>query len=180
MAESKNLLFFEISPFGCILSQSLDPIFGISVKLRIFYTHKVIFWRKKFQTLLSGFDIKKFHKNKARAETTQNNEKRLFYFSLRFQTRIHFRWARCRFQNHSTLLYTVQKSISGRNFVLGLLHTMAISTYVVIYALVPTKFQTCSFGPKKFHKNQSRAETTQNNEKRLFYFSLRFQTRIHF
>ena len=30
------------------------------------------------------------------------------------------------------------------------------------------------------HKNKSRAETTQNNEKRISYFSLRFPTRIHF
>ena len=28
--------FLEITPFRCILSQSFDPIFGISVKLRIF------------------------------------------------------------------------------------------------------------------------------------------------
>ncbi len=53
-------------------------------------TYKVMFNRKKFRTLLSGFGPIFFHKNKSRAETTQNNEKRLLYFSLRFPTRIHF------------------------------------------------------------------------------------------
>ena len=47
--------------------------------------------RKKIRTLLSGFGPTFFsHKNKSQAETTQNNEKRLLYFSLRFPTRIHF------------------------------------------------------------------------------------------
>ena len=32
----KKSSFLEITPFRCILSLSFDPIFGISVKLRIF------------------------------------------------------------------------------------------------------------------------------------------------
>ncbi len=87
----KICCFLEISPFRCILSQSFDPIFGISVKLRNFNTHKVIFWEKKISDLIKWFWSKKiFHKNQSRAETTQNNEKLFFYFSLWFPTRIHF------------------------------------------------------------------------------------------
>ena len=55
-----------------------------------FDTHKVIFWEEKNSDLIKWYWSKKIHKNQSRAETIQNIEKRLFYFSLRFPTRIHF------------------------------------------------------------------------------------------
>ena len=41
--------------------------------------------REKIQTLLSGLGPKKIHKNKARAETTQNNENAFSILVLDFQ-----------------------------------------------------------------------------------------------
>ena len=89
--KSKNLLFFGNISFQVHFVTKLRPHFWNLRKITDFLISiKSYFERKKFQTLLSGFGQKKFHKNKARAETTQNIEKRLFYFSLRFPTRIHF------------------------------------------------------------------------------------------
>ncbi len=70
----------------------------------------------------------------------------------------------------ATELSTIRQKI---DFFLFILYLMVLQDHDVPKGL-------SGFGPKKFHKNQSRAETTQNIEKCLFYFSLRFPTRIHF
>ena len=90
--------------------QMFGPYFRNPHKTTDFFdTHKVIFWEKKIRTLLSGFGPIFFsHKNRSRAETTQNNEKRLFYFSLRFPTRIHFWVSKMQIPKsfHPTVQYT--------------------------------------------------------------------------
>ena len=101
----------EITCFKCILSLSYNQLFEIYIKLRSFYTHKIIFWEKKFSDLINWFWSNFLHKNQSQAETTQNNEKCLFYFSLRFPTQIHFWVSKMQIlknvKNQSTLLQTL-------------------------------------------------------------------------
>ena len=118
---SKKQQIFGLCPFFCVKQQFFgNNSFQVHfvTKLRhhfwnlckitdFFIPIKSYFERKKIQTLLSGFVKKNIHKNQSRAEITQNNEKRLFYF--RFSTRIHFQVSKMQIlkkvKNHSTLLY---------------------------------------------------------------------------
>ena len=78
---SKKLLFFGNISYQVHFVTKLRPHFWNLRKITDFLIPiKSYFEREKNSHLLSGFGQKKFHKNKVGAETTQNNEKRLFLF----------------------------------------------------------------------------------------------------
>ena len=53
----KNCSFLKINRLRGILSLSYDQLFEISIKLKIFYAHKVIFLREKISDQIKHFFI---------------------------------------------------------------------------------------------------------------------------
>ena len=72
------------------------------------------FEREKFQTL-SGFCQKKFSKNSLERKPRKIMKNAFSILVLDFQSESIFRWARCRFQNHSTLVYSVHLLVKTSN-----------------------------------------------------------------
>ena len=98
----------------------LRPTFWNLHKITNFlYPQSHIMREKKFRILLSGFGQILFsHKNKSRAETTGTHimKNAFSILVLDSQPESIFRWAICRFQNHSTLLYSTNAVIIRPSF----------------------------------------------------------------